>query len=273
MPDQLQHKLGPRITPLWIVAAFVTMTETVLGYALTQVDGGVQIALTTFVISFALLVAGAFFVILWNRPYVFYPPSEYGDTDPKAFVDALRGAQPDRIREQRQLLEQLDEQPDNTENEFTIINSLVDDPVRQFMILMHEQDVKLPMSDYYGNKYDTGHECGPWASGVISGQDFAKKLSGTDTVDIDPNGPVVLLNSRGHEFAKWLVDNGHKAAYMESNFGGWGTPNRPPGFSPPFDPAQVVPGQQQNATSQTDETGSTNNPVTKDEDAAVQKNA
>lgn len=61
-----------KITPLWIVAAFVTLTETVLSYALTQVDDGVQVALTVFVITYAILVAGAFFVILWNRPYVFY---------------------------------------------------------------------------------------------------------------------------------------------------------------------------------------------------------
>src|SRR5205823_838226 len=86
-----------RVTPLWIVATFVTLTETVLGLALTQVAGGVQVALTGFVIAFALLVATAFFLILWFRPYVFYSPSEFGDLDPKAFVDAMRGKLPDRV--------------------------------------------------------------------------------------------------------------------------------------------------------------------------------
>lgn len=241
MPEQLQGKLGPRITPLWIVAAFVTMTESVLGYALTQVDGGVQIALTAFVISFAILVAGAFFVILWNRPYVFYPPSEYGDKDPKAFVDALRGPQPERIREQRELLEKLDAQPDNSDNEFSIINSLIDDPIRQFTILLHEQSVRLPLSDYYGIQYETGNPRGPWTSGLMSGQDFAKKLSGTNIIEIDPKGPVVALNARGHEFAKWLVDNGQKSAFMQSPLGSWGTPLRPPGFPTPFDPTKARP--------------------------------
>lgn len=76
-PRAAKSFTSAKVTPLWIVAAFVTLTEAVLGFAVTQVEGGVQIALTIFVISFALLVAGAFFLILWHRPWVFYPPSEY----------------------------------------------------------------------------------------------------------------------------------------------------------------------------------------------------
>jgi biotin operon repressor len=83
---------GAAVTPLWIVAAFVTLTEAVLGYAVTQVEdcSGIQIALTSFVIAFGMLVATAFFLILWDRPYVFYPPSEYRDSDPRRFVDAMK---------------------------------------------------------------------------------------------------------------------------------------------------------------------------------------
>jgi hypothetical protein len=79
-----------QITPLWIVAAFVTLTEIVLGYAVTKTTDGIQVSLTVFVILFALSVAGVFFVILWNRPYVFYAPSEYGSVDPKSFIDAVK---------------------------------------------------------------------------------------------------------------------------------------------------------------------------------------
>jgi len=79
-----------RITPLWIVAAFVSLTETVLGYAVTKTTGAVQYALTAFVVFFALAVATAFFLVLWNRPYVFYAPSEYGSVDPKSFIDAVK---------------------------------------------------------------------------------------------------------------------------------------------------------------------------------------
>src|SRR5438128_154475 len=98
-PKQAIAKSG-KITPLWIVAAFVTLTETVLGYALTQVSDGVQVALTTFVIVFAILVAGSFFAILWSRPYVFYSPAEYGDIDPRHFADAMRTRIPSQVAEQ-----------------------------------------------------------------------------------------------------------------------------------------------------------------------------
>lgn len=82
---------GRAITPLWIIALFVSLTEVILGIATTQTTGGVQIALTVFVIFFPLLIAGGFFLILWNKPYVFYPPKEFGDqTDVQKYVEAMQ---------------------------------------------------------------------------------------------------------------------------------------------------------------------------------------
>jgi len=43
------------------------------------------------VMAFPMLVAGAFFFILWYRPYVFYPPTEFSPkTDVTQYVDAMR---------------------------------------------------------------------------------------------------------------------------------------------------------------------------------------
>lgn len=78
-------------TPLRIIALFVSLTEAVTGFALTNAGGGVQVALTCFVIAFPLLVAGGFFLVLWYRPYVFYPPTEFGgSTDVERYVGAMR---------------------------------------------------------------------------------------------------------------------------------------------------------------------------------------
>jgi hypothetical protein len=60
-----------RLTPLGIVATFVTLTEAIFRFALTQVSGGVQVALTVFLIAYAIMATDAFFLILWFRPYVF----------------------------------------------------------------------------------------------------------------------------------------------------------------------------------------------------------
>jgi hypothetical protein len=78
-----------QLTPLWIISLFVSLTETVLGVAASRTDGGIQIALTVFVITFPVLVAVGFFVILWHKPYAFYAASEYGQVDPEKFVGAL----------------------------------------------------------------------------------------------------------------------------------------------------------------------------------------
>jgi hypothetical protein len=80
------------ITPLWIVALFVSFTELVLGVAVTQTQGGIQMALTVFVVVFPVLIAGAFFLVLWNKSYVFYPPTEFGDqTNVLDYVQAMQG--------------------------------------------------------------------------------------------------------------------------------------------------------------------------------------
>jgi hypothetical protein len=81
---------GKPLTPLWVISLFLSLTETVLGFAVTQTSGGIQVALTTFVIVFPLLVAGGFFAVLWNRPYVFYSPYEYGQQDVREYVEAMQ---------------------------------------------------------------------------------------------------------------------------------------------------------------------------------------
>lgn len=85
------------LTPLWIISLFVGLTETVLGVAVIHVTGGIQIALTAFVIIFPSLTAIAFFVILWDRPWVFYSPKEYGGTDLSQFVLTIAGARGGKI--------------------------------------------------------------------------------------------------------------------------------------------------------------------------------
>jgi hypothetical protein len=86
-----------RLTPLWIISLFVGLTEAVLAVAVTQTTGGVQIALAAFVMIFPLLIAAAFFTVLWKRPWQFYAPSEYGAVDPVSFVETLAHAQFGRV--------------------------------------------------------------------------------------------------------------------------------------------------------------------------------
>lgn len=82
-------------SPLSIIALFLSFSETVLGIAVMQTTGVIQIALTTFVIAFPLVVSGVFFLILWKKNYVFYPPTEFGrNIDVGAYVQAMQSRQP-----------------------------------------------------------------------------------------------------------------------------------------------------------------------------------
>lgn len=85
------------VTPLGIIAAFVTLSETIGGLAATLTTGSIQVAFTSFAVGFPLLVGIAFFAILWRRSYVLYPPQDFGpEVDVKDYVDAMRQQAMDR---------------------------------------------------------------------------------------------------------------------------------------------------------------------------------
>ena len=77
------------MTPLWVISLFVSLTEVVTGIAVTQATGSIQVALTVFVMVFPLLVASAFFVILWDRHWVLYPPTEFVGIDVKEYMNSM----------------------------------------------------------------------------------------------------------------------------------------------------------------------------------------
>lgn len=84
------------MTPLWVISLFLSLTEVMTGIAVLQAKGGAQIALTAFVIAFPCAVTAGFFAVLWKRPYVFYPPTEFGPgTDVTKYVEAMRRVQSD----------------------------------------------------------------------------------------------------------------------------------------------------------------------------------
>jgi hypothetical protein len=206
-----------RITPLWIVAAFLSLTEVTLGYALTRVEGGIQLALTVFVISFALLVAGAFFLILWNRPYVFYAPSEYGDVDPKHFMSAIRDAP--LVLDQLQLAKSVEENPSDIDARFSLIDAMADDVQCQLIIFMHETGKEVPRWIQYVYEYAEGGA----GSGTLDSSGRSK-LEGTGLVKALGGGRYLGLTPEGHQFAEWLLRKGRKCHFFWSPLGGWGTP-------------------------------------------------
>jgi len=112
------------VTPLWIIALFVSLTEAALGIAVTQTINGIQIALTVFVIVFPLLIAGAFFAILWNKPYVFYSPTEFGrQVDVRQYVEAMQQRAP---LDENKLYENLQKTIHATLSSDEIVNTLTE---------------------------------------------------------------------------------------------------------------------------------------------------
>lgn len=201
-------KLPPgKITPLWIVASFLSLTEIILGYALVHVVGSVQIALTVFVIGFPTLVAVAFFIILWSRPWVFYSPSEYGNVDPKRFLNALKESP--AVANQIKLVRSIEENPYDEEAKFTLIDSMADVVESQFAILMHETGKDVPRNTLYIYESESGA-----GSGSLSPYGSGSRLENSGLVRISGNGNYWSLNDEGHRYSEWLLKKGRKYPFF-----------------------------------------------------------
>jgi len=220
-------KPSGRMTPLWVIMAFVSLSETTFGYAAIKTAGGIQVSFTVFAIVFAFLVAVAFFCILWFKPFVFYAPSEYGDADPQAFVNAISGATSPRVAQQVELVRMVERNPEDKNAQHHLINSLLDQQTRQCVILMREKGLAIPyLTDFNtGIHYSYGTKNKFTGSGTLRTADFYKQLEGTKFVEIaEKQRIIVRLTADGNAFADWLIKNGQKAEFMETPFGGWGTP-------------------------------------------------
>ena len=77
------------INPLWIIFLFFSFSEIVLGFAVFNTSGGIQVALTVFAIVFPLLVAIGFFLLLIYRPSSIYGPQDYRSD--AAFLKGIEG--------------------------------------------------------------------------------------------------------------------------------------------------------------------------------------
>jgi ABC-type multidrug transport system fused ATPase/permease subunit len=98
------------INPLWMISLFFSFTEVELGYVVFKTTGSVQVALTAFVIGFPVLIAAAFFALLWFRPENFYAPKDFGSDEAylRNFADAdARRAKKDLINLDAQIEQRI----------------------------------------------------------------------------------------------------------------------------------------------------------------------
>lgn len=217
-----------------VITGFLGLTEVVAGYVAMQVQGCPQILLTLFVVVFSFFVAGSFFYILWHKNFVFYPPWEYGqETDPMKYVEAMQRSPglPQEIREQ---VEELEASPEDEAKWFGLIDSLLEEEIKQHLILMREQGVTIPLSKtlYYilsgcrnGKRFQK--------TGEVDGQEVCNRLSETELITVEPRGPAMKLTPRGERFADWLIQQGKKVENFESDgLGKWGVIRPIPGWWP-----------------------------------------
>lgn len=129
---------------------------------------------------------------------------------------------------------------------FQIVHDLLDTSVEQLIILMHERGltVKRDSPFDFGIYYEYHIANRSSGSGALSVDKMCRLLPDAGLLQQDLRGNVGLT-PRGHEFAGWLIERGHKADFFETPLGTWGTKpkdsqvrsfmeaNMPPGAATP----------------------------------------
>ena len=110
------------------------------------------------------------------------------------------------------------------DTQFQVIHDLLDDSAEQFIILMHEQGVPLTRETMFGSglRFHLGTRSSK-SSGTFSVDQMCRRLADADLLTQNLRQEVSLTD-RGHQFATWLVERGHKALFLDSDIGKWGTP-------------------------------------------------
>lgn len=75
--SQDSESAGATRNPLWVISLFLGLCQFVAGTVTALTAGAVQLIFSVFVVAYPVLVASAFFVILWKKPGVFYAPRDY----------------------------------------------------------------------------------------------------------------------------------------------------------------------------------------------------
>lgn len=117
---------------------------------------------------------------------------------------------------------------------FQIIHDLLDNAPEQFIIWMHESNSTMVRKPHYfgiGIKFEYSMRNRSAGQGSFSIDELCNKLPDAGLLQVNLRNEVTLT-PRGHEFAQWLVDNGHKAEYFRSDVGQWG--QVPPGGGFPW---------------------------------------
>ncbi len=115
--------------------------------------------------------------------------------------------------------------------QFQILADLMDEAAQQFIILMHEQNVVLHKESMFGSgiRYQYMHGNRSAGDGFFSVSGLCRKLPDAGLLQQDLRDNV-SLTGRGHEFAAWLVERGHKADFFKTEVGRWGGDPPHPGF-------------------------------------------
>ena len=77
--------------PLGIISLFFSISEAFVLYSITKASGSIQWVLIIFAFIILFGVGFMFFYILWKKPYLYYPPSEYNqDVKPGDYISAIK---------------------------------------------------------------------------------------------------------------------------------------------------------------------------------------
>jgi Predicted nucleotide-binding protein containing TIR-like domain len=110
--------------------------------------------------------------------------------------------------------------------DFQNISNLLDVQSIQLIILMQEQNIRIPNETTlhdFGVFYEYMSANGSSGLGSLEMRPLCSRLADAEILQQDLRN-MVSLTDRGREFARWMTEHGRKVTFFETSVGGWGEP-------------------------------------------------
>jgi len=124
------------------------------------------------------------------------------------------------VKNQIQLAKNVEQNPEDEDAKFSLIDSMCDDVESLIVILASESKKDIPRHTQYVYEYDDNRG----GSGSYGGIVREGRLEGTGIFVVVGGGNYIRITEEGKRFANWLIEKGRKASYFWTPIASWGTP-------------------------------------------------
>jgi hypothetical protein len=217
------QNIPTKVSPLWVLAAFPLIGGPMLFGFSALFSGIPQVVFASISYVYFFSSTIMFYRFFSRRPMAVHSPAVFANVNIEKYSAALRSEIAPELRNEIENVQRIVHNPNDQTAQFAMLYSRIDYIYQQHLILMHEQNVRIPIpKSGPGHQYE--HEFGNTSSGrgIFPAFKFSEDLNGFGILEHATDNDSLGLTEFGRCFAQWIASERPRASYFKTPFGGWG---------------------------------------------------